>query len=274
MSHYNNDVTYNDKWETPENKAALEKLEQKYFDNSYCSPSCPTAWAVEVLALMELLDKELGIERNEQTLRAYYPQGTMVDWFVINPWRGLFRAIRSNFFEKAQVRDRKSEKHEYRSKTLAERIASIWSTYTHPYKYGIKVLTVTKLNPILNKINKPKLRLSQLKEKYGSLTIYFEAPEAFEEWVSQEIRKTELKLAIKGAYYPVESFWDSGTGYWVGNEYNPDTITATPGVDYKGKPEIKVSKTNYRKLMKELGINLEEVKLKAEARAAEKAKQP
>jgi len=85
---YNNEVTYNKKWETPENKAALKKLYDKFFDRSYAAPSCPIAWAPEVLELLELLDKELGIERNTSTIGAYYVQGTPLEWFIIGPFKG------------------------------------------------------------------------------------------------------------------------------------------------------------------------------------------
>jgi hypothetical protein len=47
---YNNEVTYAPHWNTPENKAALEKLESKYFDKS------------EIKILMQQIQKLIQIK--------------------------------------------------------------------------------------------------------------------------------------------------------------------------------------------------------------------
>lgn len=246
---YNNEVTYAPHWNTPENKAALEKLESKYFDKSEAYPDCPVSWAPEVLELMDKLEKELGFLHNTSTLRGYYVQGTLIDWFITNPWINLFSAIKYNVFTDDKI-------------PILKRVKRIVSSFLHPIKYGIKATKVLYINPLLNKIEKPKIRLGQIKEKYGELRCYFDTAEAYQEYVDQEVRKTELKLALKGVYYPIESFYNSSIGYSVGTEYNPDTISTT--VDQDGT--ISVSKTTYRKLMKDLGLNLDEIKQKYEIR--------
>lgn len=272
MSIANNDVTYAEKWDTPENRAALKKLESKYFDKSGCAPDCPVAWAPEVLELFETLDRELGFIHNTSSIRGYYIQGTLKDWFVTDPWKNMFRSVKSNFFSEKPptVRVRTATNLTYRKKTIGERIAAVCESFMHSIKYGIRASKVKYLNPVRNKYSKNKISLGQLKEKWGSLTIYFNAPAAFDDYIEDLIRKTEIKLALKGAYYPIESFWDSGTSYNIENDYNPDSVTITYG-EYKGERTVTMTKTTYRKAMLDLGLDLKEIKNKADMKAASKA---
>ena len=254
---FNNEVTYADKWNTPENIAAYEILEKKYFDNSICSPSCPVAWAPEILELMNLFDSELGIKRNTSTMRAWTIKGNALQWFVIDPWKNAYKSIVNNFLKPPL---RWSE-----PLTINEKLQGVAKAFVSSYSYGIKAIKIQTINPYLNKLDKPKLELSQLKEKYGQLVIYFNSPSAFEDWVNNEIRKTELKLAIKGVYYPIESFWDASSCYNVGNDFEPDIITSEVKTkDYGDKKNyIEITKTTYRKSMKELGLDLKDIEIKA-----------
>lgn len=261
---YNNEVTYDKKWETEENKMWLKKLEDKYFDRSYCSPSCPHGWAKEVFELLELFNNTLGIEHNTSTLRAYYPQGSFKDWFLINPVKGAWNTFISQFFK---------PKPEYQRKTYntTEKLQKVVSAFLRPFGYGFRCIKVLHINPILNKILKPKLRLSQVKEKYGSLTLYIDVEPAFEKWVETEIKKCEIKLALKGCYYPIESLYDYSTSKNVGNEYNPDIVEVEKGISsYDGKPYTKVTQTTYRNIMKDMGVDLEPIAVKAMIKASAK----
>lgn len=272
MSIANNDVTYAEKWNTPENKAALKKLETKYFDKSSCAPDCPIAWAPEVLELFETLDRELGFTYNTSTMRGYYIQGTAKDWFVTDPWKNLFRSVKTNFFsaKPPQVRTRTRVDITYRNKTIVERLAAVTESFMHSINYGKRACVIKYVNPIRNKYSKNKISLGQLKEKWGSLTIYFNAPPAFEDYIEDLIRKTEIKLALKGAYYPIESLWNNRTSYNIENEHRPDAVTITYG-EYKGERTVTMEKTTYRQAMKDLGLDLKEIKAKADLRAASKA---
>lgn len=262
---YNNEITYAKHWDTPENRAALEKLQRKYFDKSECAPDCPVAWAPEVLELMDKLERELGFLHNTQSMRGYYIKGDLTDWFIKNPWLRLFSTFRSNFFgdgRKKRIYSKDYSSVSYISKPFKQRLSEMVDAFISPIKYGFRASIIKYINPIRNKIEKRKITLGQLKEKYGELTCYFHTSDAYEEYVDREIRKTELKLAMKGAYYPVEGFWDSGIGYSVGTEYRPDTITTSVRDD----GTISVSETKYRSLMKELGLDLKAIKEKAEIR--------
>lgn len=271
---YNNDVTYNNKWDTPENKAAYAKLQKKYFSNSECGPDCPVAWAPEVLELMELLDRELGFCYNESTMRGYYIQGNPKEWFLINPWKGFLHAFKRNFFGKPMTSMFANGGMDRKPLSVWERIKAIIDSTYHPVGYGFRALRIKHINSLLNKFLNKRIRLGQLKEKYGELTVYFSCPSAFDEWVEQEIRKTEIKLALKGAYYPVESFWDASVGYAVGTEYNPDVITTKEVVDSDGDKYVDVKRTTYRKAMKDLGLDLKDIESKAVSAAAAKKATP
>lgn len=269
MKMYNNEVTYADKWDTPENKAAAEILDKKYFDRSICSPSCPVAWAPEVLELLETLDKELGIQYNEQTIRAYRVEGNLWEWFITSPLSNMWHAFHYRFL-KAHEEDSRYYKKNIAGVSSMKRLKEVLSAGLDRIKYGIKATRVTYINKHLNKYLKPKLTLSQIKEKYGDLVLYFNCPPAFEDYVENLVRKTKIKLAVKGCFYPVESFWDAGTSYNVGNEWRPDVMSVKESIDSKGVKHITITETKYRAIMQELGINLEEVRAKAEAKAAEK----
>jgi hypothetical protein len=225
---FNNDVTYHKQWDTKENEDAFKKLEKKFFDRSYGYPSCPSGWAPEVLALLERIDSELGIERNTETIKSYYPNGSPFEWFIKTPLTYLLNG-RLDF-------------------------SSI--------VYGFKCLKLKTINPFLNKVLKPKVKLSQIKEKYGYLTFYFDCHPAFEEYIDHLVRETEIKLAIKGAYYPIETFWDSGKSYAVGTEYSPDTISVEHKI-LNDQDYTYVSETTYRNIMKDMGLDLNDINNKA-----------
>lgn len=268
---FNNEVTYDNKWDTPEARAASAKLDSKYFDKSSCSPDCPLSWAVDVLELFETLDRELGFQYNEGTIRGYYVQGNALDWFVTGPWKGLFSSFNSNFIEKKNKRDLKfvpgTQRRYWQDKTFLSRCNSVICAFTHSFKYGFKATKVRYINPILNKIFKNKISLGQLKEKYGSLCVYFSAPDAYDQFINNEIYKCELRLAMRGCYLPIESLWDATTSHHVGDEYHPDTVEIEHG-EYNGEKYTSVKRTMYRKVMKDLGFDLKEIEAKAKIRKA------
>lgn len=262
---YNNEVTYHEKWDTLENNAALKKLDKKFFDRSICSPDCPAAWAPEVLELLERLDKEFGIARNTSTLRAYRIQGNPLEWFIKMPFENFISSVSREFLK---------EPSEYRKTkgllSFKEKLKVVKDATLHGVRYGIKAMKVRYLNPVLNNIFKPKIVLSQVKEKYGSLTMYLDIEGNNEQYVYDLVRETEIKLALKGCYYPVESFWDSASSRYI-NPDEDDIVTVEHKTGSKGDKYITVTETKYRKIMKRLGLNLKEIKDKADMRSASKA---
>lgn len=148
--------------------------------------------------------------------------------------------------------------------TLKSKLLRVVSSTVHPIKYGIKATKVKYLNNILNRIFKPKFRLNQVKEKYGELNIYYTCPEVYEDWVDKQIKKTIIKLAKKGCYYPLESLYNySSTTYINSDREDEDIVEVIDYVDYKNQPAKKIKKTTYRSLMKEMGVDMKDIAIKA-----------
>lgn len=192
MSMCNNDVTYADKWDTVTNNAALKKLDNKFFDRSICSPHCPVGWAPEVLELLERLDKEFGIARNCSTIRAYSVDLPLYKYFFVTTYKNA----KYNLLQKENFKGVKF--------SLKQRVLKAKASLIKDIKYALKVFNVRYTNPILNKILKPKITLSQVKEKFGYLTLYINCEPEYKEYIDNLIYETTIKLATKGAYYPLE----------------------------------------------------------------------
>jgi len=256
---YNNDITYADKWETPENLKALEIVKKKYFHRSVCYPSCPTAWAPEVLEMLEYLDKEFGIAYNEDSIMAYRVSGRWYWHFTAGPWVNMFKSIRYNFL-RFKFKD-EWEREYYKEKTLKKRLKSIGESFTHSYSYGRNVFRVQVVAPILNRIRKPKIHMSQLKEKYGRLELYFRAPDYLEQHIEYIFAKAKVKIALKGAYYPVETLYNGGWSYNIGNQYRVDDVE----IEVEADGTKKRTDYCYRKAMKDLGIDLKDMEQRATA---------
>lgn len=254
---FNNDVTYNDKWETPENLKALDTVEKKYFHRSVCYPSCPTAWAPEVLEMLDYLDKEFGIAYNTESIMAYATKGKWYYLLTVKPFANLFSSIRYNFL-KFKFKDEWDREY-YKKKTLTKRFKSVGESFLHSYAYGRNVFRVQVIAPIVNRIRKPKINMRQMKEKYGRLELYFQSPDYLEQHIEYMLAKCKLKLALKGAYYPVDSMYNSGWSYNVGDQYRVDDVEITV------EPDGTKNRTDYhyRKAMKDLGLDLKEMEQKA-----------
>lgn len=251
---------YHHDWKTKENEKAYDKLESLFFERSHSYPGCPIGWAPEVLELLQRIDKELGIERNTVTINSYHVRNTPFDWFIKDPFLSAYNRFTYIFFT---PKNEYEQKYGLRKFSLLKKLAQIVSSFMYPITYGIKAMKVLYINPILNKINRPRFRLDQVKEKFGTLTIYYTAPAAFEQWIDDEIKKTEIKLSLKGAYAPLETLYGRTTTQYVDCEYNPDYYEVEKSVSsYTGKPYIKVTRTTMRRLMKEMDIDLNEVELR------------
>jgi hypothetical protein len=195
---YNNEITYNQKWTTRTNKKALNRLTKKYLDDTECFSHCPFGWAPEVLELIELLDAKFGIAKNELTYRGFSIRKDILRSIFIDPLVSASESFKLMFFTNNSLGSR--------AVGVFAKIVFVVNSYIKSLRYGLKYLKVLKINPIINRINKPKLQLHQVKEKFGRLIVYFdiEDPKS-SEFIEREIAKTEIKLALKGCYYPIES---------------------------------------------------------------------
>ena len=195
---YNNEITYHDKWDTMENNAALKKLDEKYFDRSICSPGCPVGWAPEVLELLEQVNKEFGIARNTQTIRAYTVETSLFDLAFKATYNNVKYSVNKNFLSN------EADFAKYRNSSLKDKLKRVKGSFKQPLEYAFKVFKMRYSSPFLNKILRPKVTLSQVKEKYGYLTVYFHAPEEHDVYINSLVSNTVKKLVAKGAYYSAE----------------------------------------------------------------------
>jgi hypothetical protein len=79
------------------------------------------------------------------------------------------------------------------------------------FKYGFKVISRNIEGSIYNWYRKPVVSIQQVKEKYGTLRVYFSARDEVEAEIDYEIEKLEVRLARKGAYYKLEEMMEWST---------------------------------------------------------------
>jgi len=273
---FNNKITYDKKWDTNESSKYLQLLE-KYFCRTDCGSSCPSAWAKEVYELLTEIDKEFGIARNTSTLGGYTMSTSWYYCLSVGPYVRAAGQLYYNFFGYKQLDQRnKWQREMYESMSIPKKFLNAFRTIGSTYTYGARIFMPQVVNPILNKLLKPKVHISQVKEKYGEFLVYFSGPEWLEDHINNLIAKTEVRLAMKGAYYSLESLWDKGMSHTILNDWHPDDINIETGVDMKGSSWKNVKKTTHRKAMKELDLDLKEIAQKVEERKAkqdEEAKQ-
>ncbi len=240
---FNNEITYADKWHTPENADAQRKL-QKFLSVSECRSHIPDAWAVEVLQLLEKIDSEIGIIKSTDRLDGFLVEGNLLKWFIVRPWARLYL----NYMT------------EWRAHKKFISIRTVLSIFAHAIQESFPHMRVLYVNPILNAVRKPRFRLVQAKEKHGQLKLYFKCPDIFESWVEKQIMETEVRLSVKGAYYPPHVMWNWTTSHTAGTAFNLDTVRVKPFTNGQtGDEMVTVHKTIYRQMMSDLGLDVAKI---------------
>lgn len=240
---FNNEITYADKWDTQENADAQQKL-QRFLSVSECRSHVPDAWAVEVLQLLEKIDDEIGIIKSTERLDGLFIEGDLLKWFIVRPWSRLYLGYAS----------------EWKAHKKFMRIRDVLSTFAVAVQEGFSYMKVLYVNPILNAARKPRFRLIQVKEKHGQLMLYFKCPDIFESWVERQIRETEVRLSVKGAYYPPHVMWNWTSSHAAETPFNLDTVRVSRYTnDHTGCEEISVYKTMYRQMMSDLGLDVAKI---------------
>ena len=128
------------------------------------------------------------------------------------------------------------------------------STFHNLFLFYIKIE-----NALYNFIKKPQISLDQVKEKYGELRVYYSASEEVSEIIDELIHETEVKLAIKGAYYPKESLWN----YCIIKPLGDREVIQ--GREIMGKDgdvlkDAEIKEYHLRKYLRKYGYNKLEVK--------------
>lgn len=199
---YNNLITYGEKWSTDKKcLKAIKALDRKYFPHTRASSHVPHSWAPEVLELLNRLDKEFGIQRDNSFRYNWW--NLLLYWRAFKQaWRGTYQI---NWSETATNRSHTfhgDKKYNF-IKALWKSPANFLSTYWDVWSNLFRSLGAS----YTNLKRKPGIRISQVKEKYGTLRVYYTLlHEKFsEDYVESLIHSTEIKLSLKLVYYPLES---------------------------------------------------------------------
>jgi hypothetical protein len=255
-TQYNNHVTYDEKWNTPENKAAMKKL-YPYLRRTRCGSDCPDSWAVEVLELVKKVEKLYGIRYHASTRWGYSSEGDIkhLTWLV--------KDLLGKPYIHTYGEMKKPTTMDYIKKWftgLPERLSSFSSRINDYVRYVL-------WGRFYNWYRKPQVSLDQIKEKFGTLRFYFSAPYWIDKHVDEMIMETEIKLSEKGAYYSLLSL------YGTTHSRIDDTLDFELSSDKKTKTVVEYP---VKRLMKKLGYNIEEfekqrqIKLKEKERAKNK----
>lgn len=182
--HEFNESNASDKWNTPENRQAYEALEKEY-GSMTCAFSCPLAWAPDVLKLLREIDAEFGIKKNDSA----YQDGWL---YIYSPWK-LAKNLLKLFKKKPDFCWSKDmPEFDYRAKVIIDFFYLLKRTLVNLPKM-IKA-------KIYNYWYRPKVSIDQVKEKFGSLRVYYECDAVYTPIISHKIGLTEKTLEEKGLY--------------------------------------------------------------------------
>lgn len=188
---YNNEVTYDEKWNTEENKEYQKKLMAFLVPRSRCHSHVPVAWSKEIYEFVISLHKRYGIGYTTDTYNGYFVENNLYILFIKKPLQSLF-------YRTPEWLRSRSKKPWYKKVLRNLRM------FLESYQYGAKVLFRNILSKIEQKLYNRQIVLDQFKEKYGSIRFYYSAPEHIENIIEKELVELEIKLARKKAYYPLE----------------------------------------------------------------------
>lgn len=268
---YNNDVTYDERWATSENKEYLYRLEDKYLHRSVCAANCPVGWAKEVYELLEHLDSEFGIEYNTSTLDGFLIKKNVLKGLFVSPIVGPAYSFYNIFIRPYFIKDFLSSY--YSKTTMRSKLSSVLRSFYFPIELSLRNIKSLTLYKFLNFVKRPKIRLDQVKEKYGELNVYYSSPDYLRDYIDLKIRETEMKLAMKGCYYPVESFYYASSNWYQATQHHPTEYVTSMVTHSDGSVHSKVEVYTYREAMANLGLDLNDIKTRADARVASNHKE-
>lgn len=234
---YNNEVTYDEKWNTDENKK-YRKMVYNYIDRGACSGDCPVSWAKEMYFFLKDIDDRFGIAYCTDTFKGYYFQGTPLKNIFVEPFVILFK----------KYEPPKNEwMLKYEPKTALGFLMKRIRSAKHTFMYGVRTAYFIAVRSFLNKIKNPKVSLGQVKEKYGTVRVYFSTDDrAIDKYIEQKIDELEFKLAQKGAYFPLQNMLNWSTSF----------STSYQNHGYEVKPEkdgsFEIIKYPYRQIARDI----------------------
>ncbi|HEX9804391.1 MAG TPA: hypothetical protein VGA67_01810, partial [Candidatus Dojkabacteria bacterium] len=174
-----NQRIYHDKWKTEDNADNLRKLRKITDLKVPLASDVPESWSAEILALVKLWEGQHGIEVNTSSIFRSYNVG-------------FFESLRNAYYDIKSFAFSKNRHKKY----YIERAIS-----------RVKVLLIRKIfGKIINSYSKPMLRITQIKEKWGSLRVYYNVvncanPKYVEDMIEYDIKRVGEELVKKGVYY-------------------------------------------------------------------------
>jgi len=211
---HNNEVTYDKKWDTENNKALRKKVLDFLGPRSGCVCDVPAAWAQEVSWLISWMNSKFGIRYELSTHFGYFVDRNFFKLLFVNPWMSL-----THNYSRIPEHLKRYRTRKVWYKAFAKNISSAYSELKHSLKI-IKRQIVGRLH---NWRKDPTITISQVKEKFGSLRIYYSINDpvnqkSIEEDIEFHIKSAEIMLSQKGAYYSIDQMYD-----WASTTYNGDT---------------------------------------------------
>jgi len=183
-----NERIYNDKWKTEENKKISKKLNNLLEVKVPLHCQVPLSWAKEISDLIKLWEGQHGIVYTQEI----YFNSYRVD-FDLKSLKTLYYDLKNFFFNRKQP---------------SKLTGNDWQK--HAFKRSLKAPLVIIYRKIvgrfLNFKNKPTLYISQIKEKWGLLTVYYTVvnctnPKYIEDMIEYDIKRVSEELIKKGVYY-------------------------------------------------------------------------
>lgn len=212
---YNNEVTYDEKWNTKENKNYQKKLMDFLRPRSRCCSHVPVSWSKEVYEFIMSLHDRYGIGYTTDTYNGYFVENNLYILFIKKPLQSLF------YTTPEWLRSRNK-------KPWYKKVLRNIRMFFESYQYGFKVFFRHIFARIEQKFYNRQIVLDQFKEKFGSIRFYYNAPEHIENIIEKELIELEIKLSRKGAYYSLEEL-----AKWSRTVYNEDNdVTTFPYKEY------------------------------------------
>lgn len=206
---YNNEVTYDKKWDTEENIRYQKKCMKILEPRARCMSDVPRAWAKEVYQLLNFINKKYGIQYDLSSFRGWRVDQRVFVLLVKKP----FMSLTHNY---NRVPDHL--KKYYTKKPLHKKILSNIENAISNISQGISILYRDVIGSIYNKLRKPQVRIDQVKEKYGTLRVYCSASPEIEEEIDRLIKSLEVSLCYKDAYYSPKELYNWSTTRYDGDK--------------------------------------------------------
>jgi hypothetical protein len=200
-NRFNNDVTYHKKWETKQNRHYRD-MAMEIAKKSDCTSSIPLSWAREAYFFLRHLEHKYGIRYSTHTHMGYYfPRPKeMLKYLFVTPITTIPRTLKKLFKDVFAEPSRFQKQTPTRKDRIKETLFGFCGR--GGYFYGYQILWHRVYGFLYNKIKKPKIALSQFKEKFGYVTVYFHSDdEEVTKDVNKYIKRLQLSLSRKGAYY-------------------------------------------------------------------------